>query len=224
MLGGGAAAVVALTAALSQAAAAGISLLGVLGSLGLAAATLKVGFTGVGDAMKAQSKAQQELAETGEISAATQEKLDAALARLAPSAAAVVQQLGAMAPAWQAVARSVQGQLFAGVAESIANLGNRYLPILARQLGITAGILNATAQGFARFLDTSTRAGQIADIFGRLNSILQTLLAPATTLAGAFLNVFQASASVRPAAGAGTAGAGDPVRRIPQPGGRERVV
>lgn len=193
LLGGATAAVVALAAALATASGSAISLAGVLGSLGLAAATLKVGFTGVGDAMKAQSKAQQELAETGEISAATQEKLDAALAKLAPSAAAVVKQLSAMAPAWQAVTRNVQERLFAGVSTALANLGNRYLPILNRQLGITAGVLNQTTLGFARFLNTSTRANQIGLIFGRLNSILQTLLAPLTTVAGGFLDIFQAS-------------------------------
>lgn len=193
LLGGATAAVVALAGALGTASGAAISLGGVLGSLGLAAAAVKVGFSGVGDAMKAQSKAQQELAETGEISTATQEKLDAALKKLAPSAAAVVRQLGAMAPAWQAVARNVQERLFAGVSVALANLGNRFLPILNRQLGITAGVLNRTTLGFARFLNTSTRANQISLIFGRLNSILQTLLAPLTTVSAGFLDIFQAS-------------------------------
>lgn len=193
VLGGASAAVVALAAALSTASGSAIALGGVLGSLGLAAATLKIGFSGVGDAMTAQSKAQQELATTGKVSTATQEKLDAALKNLAPSAATVVKQLGAMAPAWQAVTRSIQERLFAGVGAELANLGNRFLPVLSRQLTITAGILNTTALAFGRFLNTSTRADQFANIFGRLNSILQTLLAPATAIAGAFLNIFQAS-------------------------------
>lgn len=193
VLGGATAAVVALAAALATASGSAISLAGVLGSLGLAAVALKIGFSGLGDAMDAQSKAQEELARTGEISKATQEKLDEALKKLAPSARAVVKQLGAMAPAWQAVQRSIQQRLFAGVSTALANLGNRFLPVVTRQLGITAGILNTTALAFGRFLNTSTRAQQFSDIFGRLNSILQTLLAPATAISGAFLNVFQAS-------------------------------
>lgn len=193
VLGGATAAIVALAAALATASGSAISLAGVLGSLGLAAVTLKVGFSGLGDAMDAQSKAQQELATTGKISEATQQKLDAALKNLAPSARAVVKELGAMAPAWQAVTRSVQQRLFVGVGTALAALGNRYLPILTQQLGTAAATLNQTAQGFGRFLNTSTRAGQISTIFSGLNSILRTLLAPATTLAGAFLNVFQAS-------------------------------
>jgi phage-related protein len=193
LLGGGSAAVVALAAALAQASGAAISLGGVLGSLGLAAVALKVGFSGVGDAMKAQSAAQAELAATGKVSEATQKKLDAALKGLAPSAAAVVKQLGAMAPAWQAVSRSVQQNLFTGVSTVIANLGNRYLPILTSQLGAAATTLSQTAQGFGRFLNTSSRAGQISTIFSGLNGILRTLLSPLTTLAGGFLDIFTKS-------------------------------
>lgn len=193
VLGGGAAAAVALAAALTQASGAAIALGGVLGSLGLAAATLKVGFSGVGDAMKAQSKAQEELAATGEISAATQEKLDAALAKLAPSARAVVTQLGAMAPAWQKVTQSVQEKLFAGMSTQLAALGNRYLPILTRQLGTAATTLNQTGVGLAKFLTTGARANQVNTIFSGLNGILRTLLAPLTTIAGGFLDLFTAS-------------------------------
>lgn len=193
VLGGATAAVVALAAALATASGSAISLGGVLGALGLAAATLKVGFSGVGDAMKAQSAAQEELARTGEISTATQEKLDAALKGLAPSAAALVQQLGAMAPAWQAVTQSVQERLFTGVSTAIANLANRYLPILTQQLGTAATTLNQTARSLGAFLSTSTRSSQINSIFTGLNGILRTLLQPLGQLAGAFLNVFQAS-------------------------------
>jgi phage-related protein len=193
LLGGSAAALIALAGAISQASGAAISLAGVLGSLGLAAVALKVGFSGFGDAVKAQSTAQAELARTGKISTATQEKLDAALKGLAPSARAVVKELGAMAPAWKAVQRSVQQNLFTGISTAIANLGNRFLPILTTQLGTTATVLGQAAQGFVRFLDTSTRAGQISSIFTGLNGILKTFLGPLTTISGAFLNVFQAS-------------------------------
>lgn len=193
LLGGGAAAAVALAGALATSSGAAISLLGVLGALGLAAGALNAGFSGVGDAVKAQAAAQAELAETGKISEATQKKLDAALSKLAPSAQAVVKQLSAMAPAWQRVTRSVQGALFAGVSQSLANLGNRFLPILNKQLTATATTLNGTAQGFARFLNTSSRASQINSIFTGLNGILKTLLAPLTTVAGGFLDIFQKS-------------------------------
>lgn len=193
VLGGATAAVVALTSAIGLASGSAISLLGVLGALGLAGGTLKVGFSGIGDAMKEQAKAQKELAETGEISAATQEKLDAALKNLAPSAAAVVTQLGAMAPAWRAVRQSVQETLFTGVATAIQNLGTRYLPILQTQLGAAATTLNRTGLQLAKFLTTGNTADQVTQIFSGLNEILGTLLSPVTRVAGAFLTLFQAS-------------------------------
>jgi phage-related protein len=193
VLGGGVAAVVALAAALGQASGAAISLGGVLGALGLAVGTLKLGFSGVGDAVKAQSKAYEELAATGKVSAATQKQLDAALKNLAPSAAAVVKQLGAMRPAWEGIRRTVQGNLFAGVSDSLRKLGSQFLPILSTQLGTAATTINGVARQFLAFISTGNRANQINTIFTGLNGILKTLLQPLTTLAGGFLDIFTAS-------------------------------
>lgn len=193
ILGGASAAVVALAGALVTASGSAISLAGILGSLGLAVGALTVGFSGVGDAVKAQSKAQAELAKTGAVSANTQKELDAALKNLAPSAAAVVTQLSSMAPAWEAVRRSVQGALFEGVAQSIAALGNQFLPILSRQLTTTATTLNSTGRSLATFLATGNRSSQINSIFTGLNGILRSLLAPLNTLSAGLLDTFQAS-------------------------------
>lgn len=193
VLGGSSAAVVALAAALAQASGAAISLAGVLGSLGLAAVALKVGFSGVGDAVKAQAKAQDELAKTGTVSAATQKKLDESLKGLAPSARAVVVELGKLTPAWKAVAKSVQGKLFAGVSTELANLAQRFLPILRTQLGVTATTLNQAFVGLSQFFSSANRGSQINAIFTGLNGILKTLLGPLKTLAGGFLDIFTAS-------------------------------
>jgi phage-related protein len=193
VLGGGTAAVIALAAALGQASGAALSLGGVLGSLGLAAIALKVGFSGVGDAVKAQAAAQAELVKTGTISAATQKKLDESLKGLAPSARSVVVELGKMTPAWNAVKRSVQQNLFAGVSTELANLGQRFLPILRQQLGTTATTLNQAFVGLSKFLTTGARSNQISVIFTGLNGILKTLLSPLKTLAGGFLDIFTAS-------------------------------
>lgn len=193
LLGGATAAVVALAGALAQASGAAISLGGVLGALGLAAVAVKVGFSGLGDAMKAQSAAQDELARTGKISEATQQKLDAALKGLAPSARAVVKELGAMAPAWQAVQRSVQEKLFTGVAHSLQQLGNTFFPILTRQLGTAAGNLNLFTRGLTDFLTRGNRANQVNTIFTGLNGILKTLLQAVGPLVAGFLDIFTAS-------------------------------
>jgi phage-related protein len=193
ILGGAAAATVALAGAIGQASGAALAFGGVLGSLGLAAATVKVGFAGVGDAVKAQSKALAEFNAEGKVSESTQKALDAALKNLAPNAAAVVQQLGAMAPAWAAVRQVVQNNLFAGVAESLRQLGSTFLPILQTQLGRAATTLSQFATGFASFLTAPPQAGQINTILTSLNTILANLLAGVKPLTAGLLTFFTAS-------------------------------
>lgn len=193
LLGGAAAAIVALAAAIGQASGAALSLGGILGALGLGVAAAKVGFSGLGDAVKAQSAAFQELIQTGAVSTATQEKLDEALKSLSPSARAVVTALGSMQQAWRGVQQSVQEQLFRNVGAVLQQLGSRYLPILRTQLSTAAATLNRTAVGLGQFLASGARSSQINSIFTGLNGILATLLSTVQPLTGAFLDVFQAS-------------------------------
>lgn len=193
ILGGASAALVALTAAIGQASGAALALGGVLGSLALANAAVRVGFAGVSDAVEAQSKAMAELNAEGKVSETTQKALDEALKNLAPNARAVVLALGAMAPAWAAVRQVVQNNLFAGVAASLAQLGSRFLPILTTQLGTAASSLARFATGFAAFLTAAPQAGTITQILTSLNEILATLLPSITPLAAGFLTLFQAS-------------------------------
>lgn len=193
IVGGASAAVVALAAAIGQASGAAVAFGGVLGALGLAAATVKIGLSGVGDAITAQSKALAELAATGKVSDATQKALDATLKNLAPNARAVVLQLAAMAPAWRAVQQVVQNNLFAGVSKSLADLGARFLPILKAQLGTAATTLSSFATGFASFLTAGPQAAQINSILTGLNGILRSLLSGVKPLVSGFLTLFQAS-------------------------------
>lgn len=193
IVGGATAAVVALAGAIAQASGAAIAFGGVLASLGLAAGTLVVGFSGVGDAITAQSKALAELAATGKVSDATQKSLDATLKNLAPNARAVVTQLGAMAPAWRAVQQVVQNNLFAGVSTAIKDLGARFLPVLQTQLGAAATTLSKFATGFASFLTATPQATKITTVFSSLNRILATLLTGVKPLAAGLLSLFTAS-------------------------------
>lgn len=193
VLGGATAALVAVAGAIGQASGAALAFGGVLGSLALAATTVKVGFGGVEDALKAQSKALAELSAEGKVSESTQKALDEALKNLAPNARAVVQQLGAMAPAWNAVRQAVQNNLFAGVAASLQQLGARFLPILTQQLGTAASTLSQFANGFAAFLASAPQANRITQILTALNGILSTLLPSVQPLVDGFLTLFQGS-------------------------------
>jgi phage-related protein len=193
ILGGATASLVALTGAIGQAAGASVAFGGVLGALGLGIGTVVLGFQGVGDAMKATGKAQQELATTGKVSAATQQKLDAALKNLAPSARALVKEIVALGPAWHAVQQTVQQNLFNGVGASIKQLAGTYLPILRTQLGASAKSLSLFANSLAKFLSAPAQSNQINNIFSGLNVILPKLLSSVQPLLHGFLQLFQAS-------------------------------
>jgi phage-related protein len=190
-LGGVVAAVVALTGVLVQASGAAISLGVALSSLGLAAVATKVGLSGVSDAMKAQTKAMQELAEEGKVTEATQKKLDAALKNLAPSARATVIELGKLGKEWTGVRRVVQGNLFAGVATQLRLLSGSFKTLVQSSLGAAAARLNATGVGLSQFLRQGEQVGRISRIFDGLNRILGILLQAVKPLADAFLRIFE---------------------------------
>lgn len=193
ILQGATASLVALTAAIGQAAGASISFVGVLGAVGLGVGALVVGFQGLGDAFKETSKAQQELATTGKVSAATQKKLDAALKGLAPSARALVKEVVALGPAWKKVQQAVQQNLFTGVAASVKSLASTYLPLLKTQLGAAATSLSLFANSLVRFLTAPAQKNQLTNIFFGLNVILPKLLSSVQPLIHGFLQLFQAS-------------------------------
>lgn len=193
VLGGAAASAVALAAALGQASGAAISLGGVLGALALAGGAVAAGSQGVSDALKAQTKALEELRTEGKVSAATQEKLNDALKLLSPNAAAAVKQIGALTPAWQAVRRVVQDNLFTNAQQNIAALGRTFLPLLRSELGSAAQKLAETGTALTKFVTSGRGSAQIARIMDSLNRSLGILLPIVTTLAPAFLNIFEAS-------------------------------
>lgn len=193
ILGGAAAAAVALAAALTQAAGAGIALGGVLGSVGLAAATVKVASTGLSEAFDAQAKAFAEMDAEGKVSKKTQEDLAAAMKNLAPAAREVVAAVGAQRGAWRELRQAVQQSLFAGVASEIQQLSGTFLPILRRQLTTSAGTINEAARAFVNFITSGEQSQRISRILTGLNTILAQLLPVIFPLAEAFLTLFEAS-------------------------------
>jgi len=176
LLGGIVAGAVAVGGALGQAAGGALSAGTIFASLGLASATVQVASQGLTEAFDAQSKAQEELAKTGAVSAETQKELDAGMKDLAPSARQVVNAVTALGPAWQDVQRAVQGRFFRGVGEDISALGESFLPVLQSSLTETAGILNSTIRGFTAWATEGERVRQVDAILGGLNDTLEAIL------------------------------------------------
>lgn len=177
----------AATAAVGALAAAGA---GIAGSLGLAFAAVKVGSSGVTEALEAQSKAQQELAATGEISAATQDQLAAAMGNLSPSAQLVVRTLTELRSEWGAVRRTVQESLFQGQDANLRALSDALLPSVSTALDDVAKSLNEGADSFTRFITQGDGAAQIDAILANLSDTFDRLLPAFGNIGAGLLNLF----------------------------------
>lgn len=166
----------ALIGAVGLASGSLVTLTAAVSSLGLAAVTTKVAFSGLGDAIKVQAQAQQELAETGAVSAATQEKLDAAMKKLAPSARAVVKEITAQRGAWGELRKTIQQNFFSGVAGDIKSVSKTLLPVLNKSLGDTATLLNGAVHGFANWVNSAAGIATITSILDGMNAALKSIL------------------------------------------------
>lgn len=135
--------------------AAGVFLLypAVISTVLVAFATVKLAVGGLGAAFKALSK--------GDAAA-----LHAALKKLAPSAAHVVQQIQKLKPAFDKLRLSLQSKLFAGLWRYIRDLGKLYIPILTMALGDMARVLNGTIKDVINFLVEKTTRIDLANILG----------------------------------------------------------
>lgn len=131
-----------------------------------AASTLKVGLSGVSDAFSALADGDAE-------------KAAEAMAKLHPAAQAFVKSGDAIRVKFEAVKKSVQGKLFAGLAEDVTALGNRYLPVLDTGMGKTATSLNGLARAAAGAMNTPFMQGVAAQVFDTTAASLGAF-APAT--------------------------------------------
>lgn len=114
--------------------AAAVGLSGVL-ALQLATNTFKLAMSGVGDAVKAA------------LDPSDPEAYAEALKKLAPNARAFVQEIHKAAPALDAIKKSVQDKVFAGLDKQLAATAKTTLPVFRKALDSTAVTLNRMGKG-----------------------------------------------------------------------------
>lgn len=110
---------------------------GLMGGAALLGATVFAGFRGMGGALKAAVDPAKDL--------------DAAVAGLAPSAQQAARSVRRITPAWQEVAKSVQGEMFTGVGKALETVSAKQLPTVRRgmeQLGKSANNVAMSLLGF----------------------------------------------------------------------------
>lgn len=120
-----------LTASLSNLLPIALVLPGALLAGAVAMATFKLATSGVGDALKGDAEA---------------------MAKLAPSARAFVQEINALKPAFDALRKSVQQEFFKNFAGDVKNIGAIYLPILQARLPKIAAEFNNMGRSATRAL------------------------------------------------------------------------
>lgn len=132
--------------ALKQLSGVAAVLPGLMGGAALLGATVFAGFRGMGDALKAAVDPAKDL--------------DAAVEGLAPSAQQAARSVRRITPAWQEVAKSVQGEMFAGVGKALETVSAKQLPTVRRgmeRLGRSTNNVALSLLGFGAH-ERTTRA------------------------------------------------------------------
>ncbi|MEV5720825.1 hypothetical protein AB0L41_43760 [Amycolatopsis mediterranei] len=148
---------------------------------GAALASLKVGLSGFGDALKAIDDPA---------------KFAEATAKLAPAARDTANAVRALAPAWDAVKRSVQQELFSEMGSVVRQLGAQYLPILKRGMTDVASSFGVGAAGLAAFLREARTGRDVATIFDNSSTAVSNLAEVTQPLAQVFRDVATVGSTV----------------------------
>ncbi|WP_158883998.1 hypothetical protein [Amycolatopsis anabasis] len=141
-----------------------------------AVGTLALGVNGLGDAMKAVAEGDAK-------------KLDEALKGMAPSAAAVVRELAALKPQFDAMQDAVQQRLFEGVSAQLRPLANQYLPMANRELTVMAAGYNAAALQAIAFVREARTVNDVNAMLGNSNTAMRELGTATVNLLPAFRDI-----------------------------------
>ncbi|MFD1659997.1 hypothetical protein ACFSL4_17790 [Streptomyces caeni] len=178
--------------------AAGVAATGVLAAVS-ATAALKIGMAGVGDAVKE--------AFTGD----DPKKLAEALEKLSPNARAFVKAMQGLKPQLDALKKSVQDKLFAGLDDQLKRTARTTLPLFRSQLERSAGAMNLMGRGVADAVRDLADSGALGKALTSANKGL-------VNLSGAPALVVQALGQIGAAAGPAfarlTAGVGDALDKV----------
>jgi len=175
----------------SAAVALGSLIPAAISSAVVALGTLKVAFTGVGEALK---------------NAGDPAKFAEALKKLAPSAQEAVKAMVGLKPALTGVRMEVQQRFFAGFAGDIKALGSSYLPMLRTQLGGVADGLNATLRGLTGWLRVPDTLNSITTSLSNMGKGIANASGALVALMSGFNDLVEVGSKFLPGLGAGFTG------------------
>lgn len=165
-----------LASALAQAAGSAAVLPGVLAGIGIAAATAKLGLSGVSDALKALADGDPA-------------KVAEAMGKLAPAARQFVTEVHALTPAFSGLKLDVQQALFAGLSTQVRQLGAVYFPMLRAELPGIATALNQGTVEFGRFAASGQSVADLRTIITNTRLALTEAAPAGAALAQVFRDI-----------------------------------
>ena len=148
----------------------------VLTSIGIAAGTAKIAFTGFGSA----------------VSAADPESLTAALAKLSPEAGASAIAVRSLRDEVTNLRLVVQENFFAGLSDDIEKLATTLMPVATAGFGQMATVLNGLAQSMLDYVNSSAGLSVINDVFKNSASVVGALSGAVVPFLDGFLRLVNA--------------------------------
>lgn len=157
-------------------------LVGGLAAGGAAVAALKIGLSGVGDALKE----------------ADPTKYAESLRGLSPAAASFVTSIRSMKGAFDGLQLDVQQRLFAGFGAEAQKVGGTYLPVLRSGLGGIAGEFNQVGKSMTAFATSAATVRDVETIFRNTTAAMANARPAATNLLSAFRDIATVGTSMLP--------------------------
>jgi phage-related protein len=155
----------------------------------------------------AQRNLQEAYADAADAGSAAGAKLNDALANLSPNARAFVQEVLSLRDSWDAVRRSVQDKLFAGLAEEVRPLAQEWFPLLEEGMGKVATALNGIIKETVEYLHTAEAQQNVQNIFNNTGQALTNLRGIVRDLLAAFLDIASVGSDFLPGLASGAADA-----------------
>lgn len=165
----------------------------------------------ISDAVQGIIDAQRNLAEAyadaGDAGAAAGAKLNDALANLSPNARAFVEEVLSLKGAWDKVKRTVQDNLFEGLAAEVKPLASIWLPLLEKGMGDVATGLNGMVKETIAYLKTTEAQANVKNIFDNTSLAMQNMRGIIADLVAALLDIASVGSDFLPDIATGAADA-----------------
>lgn len=151
---------------------------------------------GVADAQQAVVDAQADLQEAMDSTSSAADKTAQALAKLSPNARAFVLAMRELGPEWEAVRKSVQDNMFAGLDVTFTNLAQTSMPMLKEGMGQVGTSINGAAKEFAAFWGSAGAQDSLRNIFAGTADLITAMQPGLAALTTGMLDIGNAAAPV----------------------------